>query len=64
MEATESTAANLDDISAHLDSVQGAVESLACAVDDEARQSEAWTIHDALRAVQGDVNALRDDVEE
>lgn len=63
MEATESTAANLDDITARLDNVKGAVASLACAVGDEARQSEAWTIHDALRAIEHDVDALQDEAE-
>ena len=58
-DATDSTAGKLDSISARLGKVQGAVKSLACSVDDEARQSEAWTIHDALRAVRSDVDALR-----
>ena len=58
-DTTDSTAGQLDDISARLDSVQGAVHSLACKVEDEARQSEAWTIHDALQAVQNEVDALR-----
>jgi hypothetical protein len=65
METTDSAiGATLDDISTCLDSVQGAVQPLACDVDEGARQSEAWTIHDALWAVRSDVQDLRDEAAE
>jgi len=59
METTKD--ADLESIAARLDNVRGAVESLGCKVPNEnGMADEAWTIHDALRAIRADVDALRD----
>lgn len=50
----------IDDIQSSLSNIQRAIESLACKVEQEGHASEALTIHDALRAVQNDVEELRE----
>lgn len=59
-----STINKLDGINASLNNVQGAVKSLACDVDQNARADEAWTIHEALENIQQHVSDLRDELDE
>jgi hypothetical protein len=67
MEATADldTSEDLNRIVRSLDNLKGTAKALACkAPADNGTADEAWTLHDALRAVEQDVKELRQRIED